>query len=172
MSKKLDPYKPQELKAPPRYRDFAEQVSKPVLAWRPRDTKEHPNPLIGRMVSAVMRESEYGLYPVLRIEDESGQLWSVHAFHTVLKNQLKETAPQVGEVVGVIYLGTQQARGSGGATYENYRFDVEREDAESGPVDWASLKTEDVQLVEPQQSEAPSWLKDVKDVTKDEGPWF
>jgi hypothetical protein len=65
-------------------------------------------------------------YPLLEVETDDGEVVAVHAFHTVLKNELAKKRPDVGDRVGIKYLGTPP-----GKNYESYRVVIERTTASS-----------------------------------------
>ena len=79
----------------------------------------HPKPgskLIGQIVSDNKRTGTYGDYRLLTVVTEEGSTEDgqpippgtekdLHAFHNVLRDQLEELQPQVGERIGVIYYG-------------------------------------------------------------------
>lgn len=91
-------------------------------AWRP----EAGEKLVGE-VTALDKRTGYGghEYAVLTVRAEDGQEWSVHAFHSVLANELREAKPKVGERIGVKYLG--QREGAGGSSYHAYRVLIDRD---------------------------------------------
>lgn len=71
-------------------------------AWMP----EEGDKLIGIVTDIDTRSSEYGDdYTILTIETEDGEAWAFHAFRTVARNEVAKANPQVGDKVGVKYLG-------------------------------------------------------------------
>jgi hypothetical protein len=82
------------------------------VPYRP-DEGEHPTKLIGTLVDIDERDSDYSTEPyfVLSIENqEDGVTYSWHAFHTVARKAVKRTNPQVGDVVGVKYVGPAEKK--------------------------------------------------------------
>lgn len=89
-------------------------------AWLP--------PVGSRLTSTVVTirigQSEWGVYPVLIVEDANGTMHSIHAFHTLLRNQLKELRPMPGTLITVAYIGkvtrTEDEVAKGKNEYHNY----------------------------------------------------
>lgn len=78
-----------------------------ATAWRP----EPGDILDARLVAVVRRQTEYGAYPCLILDngrDES--LWAFHAFHTIAKDKLRELKPTPGERLVIAYPGKQASR--------------------------------------------------------------
>jgi hypothetical protein len=86
-------------------------------AWRP----EPGDKLVGVVVEVGENDAGWGDYPVVTVMDDDGNEAAVHAFHTVLRNEL--TAAVVGDRVGIIYKG--KVTGNNGTEYESYRVIVE-----------------------------------------------
>lgn len=104
-------------------------------AWRP--DKEDEDKLIGEVVDIQMGTSDYEPYPLLVIRLDDGSEKAVHGFHTVLKNELLRQKPQIGERIGIKYLGEQETKpGSKFKSFIGYRVKVERE---SGTFDWSKV---------------------------------
>lgn len=61
----------------------------------------------------------FGGYPILTVGTEDGEK-AVHAFHTVLRNELAKLDIQVGEKVAILYGGKQRSK-DGSVEYEGYR---------------------------------------------------
>lgn len=106
--------------------DLSERLEQDLApAWRP--DQEDEDILIGQVVSIEMGTSEYGPYPLLVVRQEDGTEKAVHAFHTVLRNELVKHRPNVGEKIGIKYLGKQKAaEGSKYGSYIGYRVRVDR----------------------------------------------
>jgi hypothetical protein len=102
-------------------------------AWVPKDEPV----LTGLVESITIRDGKDGKppYPAVVVAGEDGvrRIWL--AWHKVAKSRLAELQPQVGEQIGVKYLGTH-VRG-----YENYKVVVDRPEPEpsSTGVDWSAL---------------------------------
>jgi hypothetical protein len=64
-------------------------------------------------------------YPIITVQPEHGEPLAVHAFHTVLRNELARQRPQIGEMVGIKYEG-QFATETGRGRYHRYRVHVDR----------------------------------------------
>ena len=94
----------------------------PAEGWRPQSGDK----LIGTIVEITEGASEYGTYPLIVVQpDDDPTPRSVHAFHTVLKNELEKLRPTEGDSIGIKYLGRQTGKG-GGASYESYKVALER----------------------------------------------
>jgi hypothetical protein len=73
--------------------------------WRPHDQGHQPE-LKGVMVSAEPGTSSYGEYPIVKIqEDGTGKVWTVHAFHTVLRQNIARCMPKPGDRLEIAFLG-------------------------------------------------------------------
>lgn len=105
-------------------------------AWRP--DQEDADVLIGEVVEIEVGESDYGRYPIIVIRSEDGEEKAVHGFHSVLQNELMKHKPQVGEKVGIKYLGDVPTKpGSKFKSYKGYRVKVERDQAAA--FDWSRI---------------------------------
>lgn len=89
--------------------------------WKPQPGEEVLGILRARDVRTSAHSDDY---PLLTIEAGPGQWWDVHAYHTVLWDEVKRQDPQVGDVVGVRYLGRSDHGGQGGEGYERYKLVV------------------------------------------------
>lgn len=106
-------------------------------AWRP--DQDDPDTLIGEVVEIEVGTSDYGRYPILIVRTADGEK-AVHGFHSVLQNELMKHQPQVGERVGIKYLGDVPTRpGSKFKSYKGYRVKVERDTAST--FDWNRIGT-------------------------------
>lgn len=105
---------------------ITDRLEKDVAAWRP----DPEDKLVGTVVEVDERVSDYGPYPLLIVETEDGDEVAVHAFHTVLKNELARKRPQPGDTIGIVYRGKDEDRG-----YERYRVVLDRVQATAG-IDW------------------------------------
>ena len=96
----------------------------PVEAWKPTNAGDQ---LVGMLARVDQRppQNGYAEYPILIVLTDDGQEWAVHAFHTVLKDQLLKTAPQVGDRIRLTYKGKVQ-----GQTREYHSWTVEVRRAE------------------------------------------
>lgn len=83
-------------------------------AWRPQPGEG----IEGTVVAVSQREGGYGSYPVLTLDTSDGEL-AVHAFHAVLRNELAEYAPEVGDALAIVYQG--KVEGRHGKRYHAYR---------------------------------------------------
>ncbi len=105
-------------------------------AWRP--DQEDADVLIGEVIDIEVGQSDYGQYPILVIRCDDGEEKAVHGFHSVLVNELKKHRPNVGERVGIKYLGDVETKpGSKFRSYKGYRVKVERDKGQT--FDWGRL---------------------------------
>ena len=121
-------------------KSFEEQLDSYPEGWRPQPGDK----VIGTIVEIDTRTSDYGQgdYPVLTIALDSGEEVAVHAFHTVLKNELARLKPVEGERIGIVYHGKKAGKG-GGNGYESYRVKVDRSaGGSSSAPDWDAMKAE------------------------------
>lgn len=104
-------------------------------AWRP--DQEDADLLIGKVVDIQVGTSDYDPYPLLVVQSDDGSEKAIHGFHTVLRNELMRQKPQIGERIGIKYLGEQATKpGSKFKSFIGYRVKVERE---LGSFDWSKL---------------------------------
>jgi hypothetical protein len=99
-------------------RDFAP-------AWRPEPGEK----VVGEVVEIASRAGHNGKpYPIVTLRRDDGTEVAIHAFRSVLRAKLAEAQPDVGDQLGVKYLGKHQGER---AEYHGYRVahDVR-------PVDW------------------------------------
>lgn len=104
--------------------EVQEYLDTEIVAWRP----EPGDAVVGVLRGLEHRTNEWSTnYPLLTIAPLSGATpWlGVHAFHTVLWKHVEDAAPQIGDVVGVKYLGRQGVGGSSNE-YEGYKFTLRR----------------------------------------------
>lgn len=105
-------------------------------AWRP--DQEDDATIIGEVVEIQVGTSDYGSYPLLVIRKDDGEEKAIHGFHTVLQNELVRQKPQVGERIGIKYLGEVPTKpGSKFKSFTGYRVKVEREGAQA--FDWSRI---------------------------------
>jgi|SRR6516164_4771199 hypothetical protein len=103
------------------------QVEREVVAWRPEP---------GDSVFGTFRDiddssqGDYGSYPIIIIESPSGRMVAVHAFHTVLRNNIERKMHrgvlQIGDEIAIQYRGTQGEGKGGKNPAELYRVAVRR----------------------------------------------
>lgn len=88
----------------------------------PDSWKPGPGESIKGIVTALdARDGGFGPYPILTIRQDDGTELAVHGFHTVLKNEIIERRPAVGDPFEITYLGRKGDGGSYGNGYEAYR---------------------------------------------------
>lgn len=93
--------------------------------WRP----EAGDVVIGVVDEVTSREGDYGLYPLIIVEKSDGEFIAVHAFHTVLRNEIESLQPSVGDDIGIKYLGQQEPKGGlkkGQDPFHMYRVKLDR----------------------------------------------
>jgi hypothetical protein len=97
--------------------------------WKP----EPGDKLVGEVVELDERTNEYGTYPVVTVRTDDGEELAFHAFRTVAKNELAKQRPEVGDRIGIKYVGKPE-----GKDYELYRVKVERNESQPQPLDWSA----------------------------------
>lgn len=111
-------------------------------AWRP----EEGDIIEGKVVSIDQRPAgDYPAYWIVTIEKDDGTREAVHAFHSVLEQELKRIRPQVGHRIAVKYLGKKQGRNY---SYANYKAATEHKP----DVEWGTPDPEQ----DPVQSDIPA----------------
>lgn len=76
-----------------------------AAAWRPTPGEK----IVGTLVHREFRETEYGTYPVVYIQDADTGIHAVHAFHATLKDGLRTLKPKRGTEVSITYLGEAES---------------------------------------------------------------
>jgi hypothetical protein len=117
-----------------------DRLNADVEGWRP----EAGDYVLGTVVAVDTREGDYGPYPYVEIEKADGSIVGVHGFHTVLKNELARTKPEVGDTLGVKYFGKVATKpGSKYDSFEKYRVVHERTSgAREDKPDWGSMEAD------------------------------
>lgn len=95
--------------------------------WRPSQKGDRIENVT--VVGLKMMPSEYGAYPKVVYRTQDGEYIAVHAFHTVLRNNLAEIGTDIGQVQNLVYLGrplSNTRKNSEGEPqpYENYYAEV------------------------------------------------
>lgn len=73
-------------------------------AWRP----EPDTTIAAEVVGLRMGESGYGPYPIVIYRLDSGEIVSVHAFHTLLRERLRELGTTIGKRQFISYMGKRE----------------------------------------------------------------
>lgn len=133
-------------------------------AWRP--DQDDPDLLVGEVVDIDSGSSDYqGVYPILTVRKEDGEEVAVHAFHTVLKNELVRQRPKAGERIGIKFLGEQPTKpGSPYKSFIGYRVKVDRV---GGDYDWSQVGAEP----EPEAAPLPPGPEPTSPVGDDDIPF-
>ena len=127
-------------------RSLEDRLDSTAEAWRP----EAGDKIVGTVVDVDSRDGEFGLYPIVTVQTDTGDERAVHAFHTVLKREFAKRQPRPGERIGIKYLGKHE-RG-----YEAYR--IVWAEVAAAP-DWSAIGVEAeaeaaVQGIEPEAGDA------------------
>lgn len=76
-----------------------------AAAWRPS-----PGDMVdGRVVKLLARESDFGLYPIVVIDTGDVNYVAVHAFHTILRDALRELKTKPDDELVIVYQGKIQS---------------------------------------------------------------
>jgi hypothetical protein len=108
--------------------------------WRPAPGES----VVGTVAHIGKRESEYGTYPVVTLaadsedDPEAVSYVAVNAFHSILKNQLFEIKPQVGDRIAVTYHGKIEPSKAGANPYHSYTVINPDAEVEDVAFDWNS----------------------------------
>lgn len=101
--------------------------------WKP-DTEG--DTVKGKLIDRGEWTGDYGTSPTLTIQTDAGDIYVVFCSSGVLKSNVERQNPQIGDEVGIRYLG--EAEGKSGRTYKNFKFVVVRsaanEIAAAGPA--------------------------------------
>lgn len=103
-------------------RPLEDRLEGAAEGWRP----EPGDRLIGVVTDISAGHSDYGAdYPIVTLELADGSEVAVHAFHTVLRNEIAAKSPQVGDRLGVKYHGERVSK-NGSTSFEHYVVAIER----------------------------------------------
>lgn len=85
--------------------------------WKPQpgDTVK------GTVVALDATDAGYGAYPIVTLRRDDGTEAAVHCFHTVLKQEIIDLEPAIGDPLEVTYVGRKGDGGNYGKGYESYR---------------------------------------------------
>ena len=72
-----------------------------ALAWRPSEG----DILEGTVKKLLARTSDFGVYPVAVIDTGDANYTAVHAFHSILRDALKELKTKPGDDIVIVYQG-------------------------------------------------------------------
>lgn len=118
-----------------------ERLNRESEVWRPDLEPKHPNPVSGVIDDISTFDGEFGAVPVLGIIDEGGKEWRVFCFGSVLQNRMVELKPEIGDLIGIKFLGKEKSRNFSN-DYRNYRVIVEKKTgAAAGSPDWEAMAT-------------------------------
>ena len=100
------------------WRKSAEQLQKEMEDWDgfPEAFRFRPGDILtGRLLDIDEGHTEHGTSPLLTIQTIEGKLWTVWAFHTVLKSELVKLNPKTGDILSIKMLEDNVKKG-----YKNY----------------------------------------------------
>lgn len=106
--------------------ELLDRLEVEATPWKPKAGDS----VVGELVSAERRTSDYGSYPMLTMKTDNGEYVAVHCFHTVLKRELARLRPESGSRLGIKYLG-RNPKG-----YEHYKV---ASDKPAQSVDWDAV---------------------------------
>lgn len=104
--------------------DLDERLEAQTEAWMP----EPGDKIVGTVVELSELESQYGTYPLLVLATEDGREMAIHAFRTVLKNEVAKKRPQIGDKVGIKYFGQLPDK-----DFHGYKLVIERGEGTPAP---------------------------------------
>jgi hypothetical protein len=78
-------------------------------AWQPK-----PGDVLSGLITHItFGVSTYGRYPIVTIKEANNESFSLHAFHTILVNQLIALRPKVGEEIVIKFFGKKPTKVEG-----------------------------------------------------------
>lgn len=104
--------------------DLLDSISEDTgVAWQPHNDDEQPDGIQGKVtvISSVPTDAKYGEVsdvPLWTIETKDGDEWSVRGYGTVLRGQMEQADPNVGDFVAIKYFGVRQGKNN---DYQNYK---------------------------------------------------
>lgn len=121
---------------------LSERLDRPSESWRPADPKDfpdHPQQLVGKIVEIEEIQGDYGMYPLLYIQDDDGNEWKWSVFGGVAQGRLAKLQPKVGDRIGVRYLGEKPSKNFQGKNYRDWKIIVEPASGETVSPDWDAM---------------------------------
>jgi hypothetical protein len=104
-----------------------DRLDRNPIEWRPAVGDR----LVGTVTDIDTIATDYGESPLLIVETDDGDVYSVACWHTVLKREVAKREPQVGDRIGIKYFGVRD-----GQNYEYYKLVLERP---SAPPNWKAM---------------------------------
>lgn len=123
--------------------DLEAQLDQETEPWM----AEPGDKLVGRIVELSTMESQYGDYPLVIVQTDDGKEMAFHAFRTVAKQEIARHKPQVGDRIGIKYLGRLPDK-----TYDGYKIRIIRSEAPAPAIDFDAL----TQQVEQELADTPA----------------
>lgn len=104
--------------------DFMSQLDvQGAEGWKPNEG----DTIVGTMQNiTASNPGQYGIYPIVTLVTEEGELVNVHCFHQTLRNRLLEKRPRIGEKLAIRYNGRVQGKDKNRSAYYNYSVVVDR----------------------------------------------
>lgn len=121
---------------------MSDRLDRSSEAWRPADPKDfpdHPNPLTGTIVEIEEVEGDYGPYPLIHIRDDDGNEWRWSVFGGVAQGRVAKLRPNVGDRIGVKFLGDKPSRNYQGKTYRDWKIIVEPASGQAPAPNWDAI---------------------------------
>jgi hypothetical protein len=123
-----------------------------ATTWRPdRPEEEHPQLLIGELVSVTSGHTVWGEKQIAILKDTEGQLWNVWLLKQVLIDEFVRQQPKIGELLAIRYEGVVH-REPPQKPYEKYKLRIDRKGA---AVAWNPLAGTDTPPAPPVAAPAP-----------------
>lgn len=80
-----------------------------LLAKAPAWIAEPGDTFVGELIGVTERDSGWGPYPCMTYQSvDSGQVYNVHAFHTLLRDRMEELKANTGDVHIIHYVGVRE----------------------------------------------------------------
>lgn len=101
-----------------------DEMDQDVVAYRPERSGEGVE---GVVIALDITGSEYTdePIPVITVKQDDGVIRGIRGYHSVLRGNLKDADPQVGDRLAIVYEGKKQNR-KGTGSYHSYKVRVAR----------------------------------------------
>lgn len=129
----------------------ASESERSMLDRLQQESAEGWNPSDGDTLMGVIKSikasqpNEYGIYPIVTVETDDGNIVAVHCFHTILRTRLLEKRPAPGERIAIRYIGERQTKRDDDRSYHNYAVVVDRPTDTEAQATWDAFSDDSEQ---------------------------
>lgn len=92
------------------------------VRWEPTKDQSQTKRIEGEVIELGTGQSVHGGFRTIKVKASDGTVWSVAAFHSVLKRQVEEAGLTPGDAIVVEYLGMQKSKND--RDFHNYQLDL------------------------------------------------